>query len=519
MTQTHLSDSQFYILIASVLLILFSVYLFFRERFSTSILFLFIGGLSLRLMMAAIDPFLNFWDEQFHALVAKNMMLHPFKPTLYENPVLPYDYTRWDSNHIWLHKQPLFLWLIALSYKLFGINEFALRIPSAVMSALVILFIYRIGSNTCNKKVGWYGALLFTLSVFQLDIITGSIHTDHNDVAFMFFVTASVWSWTEYYRSGKLKWVFITGVLSGMAVLVKWLVGLLVIGIWGIASLVDKEKRNEKKNYIHLLYALLTAIFIFLPWQVYILTAFPQEAVYELKYNSKHFFEDVEGHKGDNWFHFDQLAIYYGKLAPYIILVAFFFFVRLLKDNFSKMVIAGSIVMAYLFYTFAKTKMPLFCNVVSPLVFLAFGALMYSSSEFIKTKLRPAAYNSVFFIAIILTGYWVLDIDRIEQKHTLRDPDNYVRQAAIYNKETNKSIKDILPSRDYVVFNCGGYNATLVMFYSDVTAYGFYPSPEQYEALKSKKINIAVVADDLLPGYLATDPDIFKIQKKIIPVH
>ncbi len=50
---------------------------------------------------------LHDWDERYHALVAKNMIEQPFKPMLYKNPVLPYDYKDWDlksylaciSNH------------------------------------------------------------------------------------------------------------------------------------------------------------------------------------------------------------------------------------------------------------------------------------------------------------------------------------------------------------------------------------------------------------------------------------
>jgi len=41
------------------------------------------GALGVRIFAAMLDPFLNTWDEQFHALVAKNMMANPFKPMLY----------------------------------------------------------------------------------------------------------------------------------------------------------------------------------------------------------------------------------------------------------------------------------------------------------------------------------------------------------------------------------------------------------------------------------------------------
>jgi 4-amino-4-deoxy-L-arabinose transferase len=71
-----------------------------------------------------------------------------------------YDYTAWCCNHIWLHKQPLFLWQMALSMKIFGINEVALRIPNMLMSSMLTLFIYRIGSIWANKYVGFIAAFI-----------------------------------------------------------------------------------------------------------------------------------------------------------------------------------------------------------------------------------------------------------------------------------------------------------------------------------------------------------------------
>lgn len=74
---------------------------------------LLFGAIGVRLFMITIDPFLHDWDERFHAIVAKNMITYPFKPMLFVNPVLPYDYRAWCCNHIWVHKQPLFLWQMA----------------------------------------------------------------------------------------------------------------------------------------------------------------------------------------------------------------------------------------------------------------------------------------------------------------------------------------------------------------------------------------------------------------------
>ena len=117
-----------------------------------SLITLFLGCLSLSVYMAGMDHFLHFWDEEFHALVAKSMLDNPFKPMLYAHPVLDYDYRDWQHNSIWLHKQPLFLWQMAWSLKLFGFNEVAVRLPSAFMLALLVFPIYRMGKISVNER-------------------------------------------------------------------------------------------------------------------------------------------------------------------------------------------------------------------------------------------------------------------------------------------------------------------------------------------------------------------------------
>src|SRR5580698_4339023 len=66
---------------------------------------------------AALRPL----DEVFHALVARNLLKHPLTPTLVDQPFLPYDYRDWQANNVWLHKPPLALWQIAVSYFVFGV--------------------------------------------------------------------------------------------------------------------------------------------------------------------------------------------------------------------------------------------------------------------------------------------------------------------------------------------------------------------------------------------------------------
>ena len=115
-------------------------YLRHKLRFLNSNIFimLFLFAITMLRFRNLGHQTIKYWDELFHAIVSRNLMKHFLMPTLYDQPFLSYDYTNWTHNYIWLHKPPIPLWQIAISYHLFGVNTFALRLPSAILSILAV---------------------------------------------------------------------------------------------------------------------------------------------------------------------------------------------------------------------------------------------------------------------------------------------------------------------------------------------------------------------------------------------
>jgi 4-amino-4-deoxy-L-arabinose transferase-like glycosyltransferase len=69
------------------------------------------------------------------------------------------------NNQLRLDKPPLAYWAQVASYKIFGENDFAARFPSAVAAALVALAILAWGTRMGGEGVGWWAAIIFTLSL------------------------------------------------------------------------------------------------------------------------------------------------------------------------------------------------------------------------------------------------------------------------------------------------------------------------------------------------------------------
>ena len=68
-------------------------------------------------------------------------------------------------GYYWFDKPPMYYWLVAGSYKIFGINDFAARFPSALLGIVLIFTGYYFANKFFNEKVAMYSALILLTSV------------------------------------------------------------------------------------------------------------------------------------------------------------------------------------------------------------------------------------------------------------------------------------------------------------------------------------------------------------------
>jgi len=69
------------------------------------------------------------------------------------------------NNQVRLDKPPLAYWAQVASYRIFGENDFSARFPSAIAAALTALVIVAWGYRIGAAAVGWWAAIIFTLSL------------------------------------------------------------------------------------------------------------------------------------------------------------------------------------------------------------------------------------------------------------------------------------------------------------------------------------------------------------------
>ncbi|MCS6918711.1 MAG: glycosyltransferase family 39 protein, partial [Fimbriimonadales bacterium] len=91
-------------------------------------------------------------------------------------------------NQPWFEKPPLLYWLMTLSMRVFGENEFAVRLPSALFHTLTILLMAWWGNRRLGQGAGSWGALLFAVAPLSLILSRLAI----TDMALTFFLTLAV---------------------------------------------------------------------------------------------------------------------------------------------------------------------------------------------------------------------------------------------------------------------------------------------------------------------------------------
>ena len=517
-----------YILVIIGLVLLIIAVIFFQTCYPPyiALLSLMAAAFFLTLYCIQVYNFLMVWDEQYHALVAKNIISHPFKPTLYADPVLPYNYKNWSGNHICLHKPPLFLWQMAFSLRVFGIKAWAVRFPDLVMTVLLVPAIYRIGLIVADKRTGFWAAVFFTVSHFLSRLITGSTFTDHNDVAFLFYITLSLWSWLEYEQSkensGQLKFVILTGLLTGAAVLVKWLPGLLVYSGWGLSIILSKKSRKELRYYIHFLLSFLITIIVALPWQIYTLLKFPLESKYEFHIASNHFFNPIEGHGGDG------MGLYYYikhfsetfSISPLLWIVLAFIFLMIAKQKRLACILLIMMAIVFLFFSVAATRMLAFTFIMLPIILLVFASFFTLAERFLSIFI-PSRFLQILLMTVVVMNVAAIHY-RLDEKYNDFYPEKGNIQRCIYQRGKYagfyREFGSIIPESDqsnFVILNCPVEEIPQLMFYTSIRAAYDKVDNNQLNLLKSRKdikIGYIVISDEPVPENILSDNSILKIR-------
>lgn len=166
-------------------------------------------------LVTSVQPSLLDDADSTHAEAAKEMLERNDWVTLHVNGVR------------YLEKAPMLYWLVAASYRIFGINQFAVRFPTALAIVLLAWMAYVFGRWAYAEKAGLYAAAILVSCVgmflFTRFMIPEALLTFFFTVAHFCFLRA-------FFGEGKEK-RFYYGFYAAMAlaVLTKGLIGIAFV--------------------------------------------------------------------------------------------------------------------------------------------------------------------------------------------------------------------------------------------------------------------------------------------------
>lgn len=138
----------------------------------------------------------------------------------------------------YLDKPPLIFWLSALSFKLFGINNFAYKLPSLLFALLAVYSTYRFTLLFYDEASAKTAAVMLSISQAMF-IATNDVRTD---TLLMGAVIFSIWQWAAFFETSKTKDAVGGSIGLGFALLAKGPVGIIAVGAAIVPHLIWKKK-------------------------------------------------------------------------------------------------------------------------------------------------------------------------------------------------------------------------------------------------------------------------------------
>ncbi|MBP2645549.1 MAG: hypothetical protein H6Q75_989 [Firmicutes bacterium] len=165
-------------------------------------------------------------------------------------------------GQFWYDKPVMFYWLLMMSYKVFGVTEFAARFPSALLSAASVAFIYWLGCRIFGAtRPALYSSAVLATSL-EYWVLARAVITDS---ALFFFLSAALgFMYLGLKGQGKV-WFILAYIFSGLAVLTKGPMGILLPGLIVVLFIVV-ERRWEYIKKMYLWPGLGIFALIALPW-------------------------------------------------------------------------------------------------------------------------------------------------------------------------------------------------------------------------------------------------------------
>lgn len=166
-----------------------------------------------------------------------------------------------------LAKPPLSFWITAVSFKIFGYNEFAARLPHLLGSTLLLCFVFVAIRQFYHRKFAEFVTVIFATMVGFM-AMSGMVMTE---ACLLSSTVVSIISfWVVLEKNASKKWSYIFFASLGLSMLAKGPVGIILACAPMFLYVLINNKWKELFQRFSMVGGILVFLAISLPWYILI---------------------------------------------------------------------------------------------------------------------------------------------------------------------------------------------------------------------------------------------------------
>jgi len=342
-----------------------------------------------------------------------------------------------NQPDMWNTKPPLMIWFQVFFMHLFGVNELAVRLPSALAALFTCIGLLAFFEKTF--KSFWFATITVAVLITTGGYIALHVsRTGDYDALLVFFTTIgglSFFHFTETFNNRFLYYFFIATTLS---VLTKSVTGLLFLPAMFLYVIYRKQFVIFLKNK-HLYIGI--GIFIFFVGGYYIIREIMNNGYLQAVQNNElggRYLETNEGHGHEFWYYFHNIVDYQMKFWYLFIPAGLFIGIFSKNEKIKRLTIFSALMVVVFFLVISAAKTSLHWYTAPLFPFLAilvaiclhFIFLFIQQNNFINNQLTKNILPYLFLLFLIFTPYQTILNETISpEKDNFYEMSTYLREA------------------------------------------------------------------------------------------
>ena len=324
----------------------------------------------------------------------------------------------YDLGKDYLDKPPLLFWLSSISIQLFGVLDWAYRLPSILCLGLALWSVYRFTLLYYNELTAQFSVLVLASS--QAFILMA--HDVRCDTMLMGFVMFSIWQLAAWYHSNAWKHFVMAFIGIGLGMLTKGPIAIVVPGVSFAIHFLLQRNWKQFYRWEYIIGVLIVGILL-IPMSIGLYTQFdlqPGKIIHGVPIKSGlrfyYWTQSFGRYTGENVFnemnHFTfLLENMLWSFLPwiFIFLITLVLSIKdLIKSKFKlqiheEFITVGGFILTYCMLARSQAQLPHYIFVVLPLAAIVTAKglhQIYFSERFLKLK-KVALYFHGFIFTLL----------------------------------------------------------------------------------------------------------------------